>query len=294
MPISLLARSASLAVVLSGIVVCTATAAELERLTHDGRQKSSPTFCQAGRELIYVDFVDPTLFQIRRLTLASGKVEPLHANATASEFEPAWSADGECYAFCKLRGTLSISIMVRNRQGADVGEILPGNGFCGYRSPALSPDHSRLVFSYAEDGTQQIFSSRLDGEDRRRLVEGRGISNWPTYSPDGKSIAFASSRDGDFEIYVMQADGTGLRRLTESPRQDIRPRFSPDGGRIAFTSHRDGNAEIYVMNADGSDQRRLTECDEVDDYADWHPDGKRLVFVGERGGKQDLYLIPAP
>jgi Tol biopolymer transport system component len=293
--ISLTARRVAAAL----FIVCTlllapVSAAELERLTHDGRQKLSPTFRDAGREVVFVEFVDPTLFQIRRLTLADGRIEPLHPNATASEFEPAWSADGEYYAYCKLRGVLSISIVVRNRNGTDFAEIMPGAGFCGYRSPALSPDHSRLVFSYAENGTQQIVSCRPNGDDRRPLAEGRGISNWPAYSPDGKSIVFGSSRDGNFEIYVMQADGTDLRRLTENPFQDVRPRFSPDGKRIVFTSHRDGNAEIYVMNSDGTNQERVTECDERDDYADWHPDGKRVVFVGERGGKQDLYLVSVP
>jgi Tol biopolymer transport system component len=280
---------------LAGIVLIEAgSAGEIEQLTHDGLQKASPVFRDGGRELVFVAFVDPTLFQIRRLTLAGGTVEPLHANAAASEFEPAFSADGECYAFCKLRGVLSISIMVRNRNGIEIAEILPEAGFCGYRSPALSPDHTRLVCSYAENGAQQIVSCRLNGDDRRVLAAARGISNWPGYSPDGKAIVFGSSRDGNFEIYVMRADGTDVRRLTDNDFQDIRPRFSPDGRRVAFTSHRDGNPEIYVMNADGSNQIRVTNCDERDDYVDWHPDGKRLVFVGERNGKQDLYLVNAP
>jgi Tol biopolymer transport system component len=271
-----------------------AAASPEEQLTHDGKLKFTPFFRDGAREIVFVEFVDPTLFQIRRLVPADGVNEPLHEAASTSEFEPASSADGECYAFCKTRGTLSISIVVRDRKGTQLGEILPGEGFSGYRSPALAPDHSRVAFSFAEDGTQQIFSAKLDGDDRRRLTEPRGISNWPSYSPDGQTIAFGSSRDGNFEIYAMNADGSGLRRLTDHPLQDIRPRFSPDGSRIAFTSHRDANAEIYVMNADGTGLRRVTENHERDDYPDWHPDGERLVIVGERQGKHDLYLVSVP
>lgn len=276
-------------------VTCgTVSAGKPLRLTLDGRQKSSPVFRDGGKELVYVEFVDPKLFQLRRLVLADGTNEPLHANASAAEFEPAFSADGECYAFLKLRGVLSISIIVRDKKGTPLSEILPGEGFCGYRSPALAPDHSRVAFSYAEQGTQQIFTSRLNGEDRKALTESRGISNWPAYSPDGRSIAFGSSRDGNFEIYAMNVDGSNVRRLTSNPFQDLRPRYSPDGQRIAFTSHRDGNAEIYVMNADGSAQVRLTNSPDRDDYPEWHPDGKRLVVVSERGGLQDLYLMDVP
>jgi Tol biopolymer transport system component len=269
-------------------------AGEPQRLTHDGRQKSTPVFRAGGEELVYVDFVDPTLFQLRKLTLSDGKSERLHADAKASEFEPAISADGECLAYCKLRGVLSISIVVRDKNGTEVGEILPGAGFCGYRSPALAPDHARVAFSYAENGTQQIYTAKLNGEDRKLLAESSGLNNWPVYSPDGKSIAFGSSRDGNFEIYRMKADGSEVKRLTEHPLQDIRPCFSPDGTRIAFTSHRDGNAEIYVMQSDGTGLTRVTENEGRDDYAAWHPDGKRLAIVSERDGKVDLYLIDVP
>jgi Tol biopolymer transport system component len=282
--------------VCGGLFAACATlpAAESQQLTHDGRLKFTPVFHNAGREIIFVELVNPTLYQIRRLVLADGTSVPLHADAPTSEFEPAISADGECYAFCKTRSALSVSVVVRNWQGTESGEILPGEGFCGYRSPALAPDHSRVAFSYAEKGTQHIYSAKPDGDDRKCLTDSPGISNWPSYSPDGHSIVFGSSRDGNFEIYRMKADGTDIQRLTNHPFQDIRPRYSPDGNRIAFTSHRDGNAEIYIMYADGTALRRITESSERDDYADWHPDGERLVAVSEREGKHDLYLLAAP
>jgi Tol biopolymer transport system component len=284
-------RTLTFSLLILGFLTNSAFAAEPQRLTQDGRQKSSPVFREGGKELVYVEFSDAKLFQLRRLVLAEGKNELLHADVTAAEFEPAWSADGERYACLKLRGVLSVSIVVRDRQGKVLDEIQPGPGFCGFRSPTLAPDHSRIAFSYAERGTQQIFSAGLDGEDRRPLAESRGINNWPSFSPDGKSIVFGSSRDGNFEIYVMDVNGSNVRRLTNDPLQDSRPRFSPDGRQIAFTSHRDGNAEIYVMHADGSGQQRITINPERDDYAEWHPDGKHLVIVSERGGMHDLYLV---
>lgn len=269
----------------------------LQRLTHDGRLKFTPFFRDGGKDVIFVELVNPTLYQIRRLALEgekAGHSEPLNADGKTSEFEPAWSADGECYAYLKTRAALSVSVVVRNRQGMQLGEILPADGFCGYRSPAVAPDHSRVAFSYAEKGAQQIYSSKLNGEDRKLLTPWSGISNWPSYTPDGHAIVFSSSRDGNYELYRMNADGSDVRRLTESPFQDIRPRISPDGSRIAFTSHRDGNAEVYVMNTDGTNPVRVTNSTERDDYPDWHPDGKRLIVVSERRGKHDLYIIGIP
>ena len=266
-------------------------AADPVQLTQDGRQKMSPVFRRHGQEVVYVDFADSTLFQLRRFHLESGTDERLHPDSTFAEFEPTWAFDEERYAHLKLRGTLSISIVIRDRDGAILKEILPDNGFRGYRSPAISPDHSSILFSYAEMGAQQIFTMSVNDSERRRLTDSTGLDNWPAYSPDGKRIVFGSSRDGNFEIYRMDLIGGDLKRMTDHPLQDIRPRYSPDGSQIAFTSHRDGNAEIYVMNADGQELRRLTDHPERDDYPNWHPDGRRIVFVREHEGRHDLFLV---
>lgn len=270
-----------------------ASAAEPTRLTSDGRIKFTPVFCHDGQSLVYVDFERPNNFRLMRLRLSSGEVESLHPEATTFEFEPAWARNADVYAYAHTRGTLSISVLIRNAGKAPV-EILPGGGFDGLRSPAVSPDGTRVLYCHGAQGNQQIHAVAADGTGDRRLTESQGLNNWPDFSPDGRQIVFASSRDGDFEIYVMDADGANPRRLTDSPLQDIRPRFSPDGRRIAFTSHRDQNAELYMMNADGSDVRRVTDHAERDDYPAWHPDGKRLVAVLERDGAHDLYLVDAP
>lgn len=271
----------------------TCAADEPVRLTHDGRLKFSPVVASGGREIVYVDLANPTLYRLTRLNLADGTTVPLHADAQTSEFEPAFSTDGKVYAYLKTSGVLRVNLVIQEVGGTKRGDVPPGDGFSGMRSPALAPDRECVVYSFHDGGRQQLFEVDFAGKSKRALTDSRGINNWPAFSPDGREIVFGSSRDGDFEIYRMPASGGNARRLTFSPGQDIRPRFSPDGKKIAFTSHRDGNAEIYVMNPDGSDQRRQTDSPDRDDYGDWFPDGKRLVIVSERGGRHDLYAIPA-
>ena len=43
-----------------------ARGAELEQLTRDGRLKFTPVFHDGGNELVFVELVNPTLYQIRR------------------------------------------------------------------------------------------------------------------------------------------------------------------------------------------------------------------------------------
>ena len=273
-----------------------AEAAEPRRLTHDGRVKRDPVFVgQSGKSLIYSQLEKPTQLRLMKLPLPDGSPEPVHPSETRSEFEPALSADARFLAFVQNRGNLSLALVIEDQQpGNSSAEVPPGGGFSGMHSPTFSPDGSRILFSYPEEGRQKLFAVDMQGKNRQTIVDSVGVNNWPHFSPDGRQLVFSSSRDDDFEIYVAKPDGTEIRRLTESPRQDIRPRFSPDGKRIAFTSNRDGNYEIYVMNADGTNLQRVTNHPEQDDYPAWHPDGSQLVVVSERRGQFDLYLIDAP
>jgi Tol biopolymer transport system component len=287
-------RYSATAVALALLLAAQAPAAE-KRLTNDGRIMSSPVFVdRSGEELVFVVQERAVQTRLMRLRLKDGTVEPLHPNQTRTEFEPACSSDGRYLAFVQSRGNLSLALVIRDTMTGKEAEDPPAAGFAGYRSPAFAPTGGRLLFSFAEEARQKIFSVNLDGGERRTVIDSAGIANWPSFSPDGKRLAFSSTRDGNYEIYVANADGGDVRRLTTDPRQDIRPSFSPDGKRIAFTSNRDGNYEIYVINADGTGLQRLTNNPERDDYAAWHPDGKRLVIVSERQGKHDLYLIDVP
>ena len=271
-----------------------AQAGEPVRLTHDNLFKRDPVFINQGEELVYVVLSRPEQLQIMRMKLVDGVAEPLHKDETRSELEPAFSRDGRHYAFLQSLAAASVGMVIRDFQGKEDVNIPPPPGFSGMRSPAFSPDGTRLIYAFAENSRQQIFSVNMKGADRKTVIDSEGINNWPSYSLDGRRILFGSTRHGDFDIYTANVDGSNIRQITNLPCQDIRPRFSPDCKRIAFTSNREGNYEVYVMNVDGTGVLRVTEHPEKDDYPAWHPDGKRLVIVSERTGRQDLYLVEVP
>ena len=263
------------------------------QLTTDGRLKRDPVFVKGGEELVFVVEERPVLLRMMRMKLADRSAEPLHKNDALSEFEPDFSPDGRYYTFIRSRTALRLGLVIRDTQEDKEAELRL-NEAAAARSPAVSPDGTRVLYSFAEGGLQHIFSVNMQAGDRKRLTDSTGINNWPSYSADGKQIVFSSTRDGNYELYAMNADGSGIRRLTNSPRQDIRPAISPDGTRVAFTSSRDGNYEIYILNTDSPRRQRVTHHPERDDYPAWHPDGKRLVIVSERAGRHDLYLIDVP
>jgi Tol biopolymer transport system component len=270
--------------------VATSNAAEPGRLTTDGGIKLTPVFLNAS-ELVYVDFAKPELTTLKRLQLANRKIDRFHPQASSQELEPAFSPDGKWCVYLKATGTLSVTLVIRNERDNIDATVSPGGGFSGFRTPAFSPDGKRVIYSFAEEGYQNLFSVNLQGKDRQQLTKQGGMNYWPSFSPDGKRILFGSTRDGNYDIYSMKVDGSDVRRLTTSRFQDLRPRFSPDGKQIAFTSNRDGNFEIYIMNVDGQNLKRITKHPERDDYPTWHPNGQQLAIVSERNGSHDLYLV---
>jgi Tol biopolymer transport system component len=285
---------ATVALLIAAAITSQLAAVEPVRLTHDGRMKFTPVFINGGEDLVYVEIEDPRMFRLQRLQLADGAVEPVHKTVSAQEFDPAYSADGNYYTYLKAVGTLSVGMVISSRTKTDEVQLAPGQGFSGYRSPAIAPDSSQVLFSFAEEGKQDIFRVDIKGKNRKALTGGKGINIWPDFSPDGSRVAFCSTRDGNFELYLMKPDGSEITRVTSNPFQDLRPRFSPDGKRLAFASHRDGNFEIYLVNTDGSNLQRITKHEERDDYPAWDPDGKSLVIVSEREGEHDLYRVAVP
>jgi len=155
--------------------------------------------------------------------------------------------------------------------------------------------NTRIVFTSARDGNNEIYVMNTDGTGQIRLTNNSAADTHSSWSPDGTKIAFQSDRDGNDiqfnEIYVMNTDGTGQTRLTNNSAADTYPSWSPDGTKIGFTSSRDGNDEIYVMNTDGTGQTRLTNNSASDQYPRWSPDGSKIAFQSNRDGNYEIYVM---
>ncbi|MYG81600.1 MAG: hypothetical protein F4187_07485 [Gemmatimonadetes bacterium] len=129
-----------------------------------------------------------------------------------------------------LSGTVSFSVWVpRVVRLTDRG-----------RSPAWSPDGSRIAFARATQGNfdGSIFVMNADGGGVTRLTKSvvSIYESEAVWSPGGSRIAFTTGGRDSSEIYVVNADGGGATNLTDTPGFDGCPAWSPDGTRIAFSS----------------------------------------------------------
>ncbi len=173
----------------------------------------------------------------------------------------------------------------------------------------ISPDGSYMTFTGSFDGDLEIYRSKLDGRQMKRLTFEPGYDGGPFVSWDGKKIvfrrgrAFASDaefqeyrsllsqnlvRPGKLDIWVMDADGSHKRQVTHLEGASFAPFLHPDGKRVIFSSnHHDPKGrefDLFACNLDGSGLEQITFAGEFDGFPMFSRDGKRLLFASNRHG----------
>ncbi len=121
------------------------------------------------------------------------------------------------------------------------------------RTPELSPDAQKIVFSYEGD----LWVTDVAGGTAYRLTGMEGNELFPRFSPDGKWIAFTGSQDGNGNVYVMPATGGEIKQLTFHDSNDAVDSWSWDSKTIYFNSSRYNNFTAFKVNREGGTPQRL-------------------------------------
>lgn len=218
------------------------------------------------------------------------------AAAHGSEFDAAWSADGQHIVYRdSTRGiNENDEIFVATADGMTKRNITnhPANDW----GPDWSHDGLTIAFNSDRDGIPlHGYLMNPDGSNVRRI----GGSVWieyPAFSPTDSKIAYMGAAGSAYSIYVLDLLTGATTHLTDSPGQEGWPAWSPDGSTIAFSSQQDDCAmapadqdcwttgedgdhrDIWLVDADGSNLRRVTP--EYGQFVTWSPDGQYLLISG--------------
>ena len=166
------------------------------------------------------------------------------------------------------------------------------------RSPAVSPDGTRLAFARANGLTDpQIRVSAPDGSASRSLARTNRASYF-TWLPDGTLVLAQPERAGPYrfrnDLYRVGRNGE-VTRLTVGARLD-HPAAAPDGGSV-FAIRNDGGTTELVRVDVGSGRVAVLVAGDPDVH--WafpvpSPDGRWIAAARwRRGHSFDLVLIDA-
>lgn len=183
--------------------------------------------------------------------------------------------------------------------------IRPLTSYSGLeREPKISPDGTRIVFSWAGGGSSElnndwdIYVKLNNDENPLRITDEPGEDRSPVWSPDGSRIAYIRYENGDCNIYLVSALGGTSQRLapcTLNTLPDLA--WSPDGQWLAYSDRdkREDPHSIYLLSPETGEKKKITTPPSNfwgDLDPEFSPDAKKIALTRYAGeGLQDLYTI---
>jgi Tol biopolymer transport system component/serine/threonine protein kinase len=176
-------------------------------------------------------------------------------------------------------------------QGALGSVVQPiTRGTTAFNEPDLSPDGNWIVFRTAVS-PEDIYISRSDGTELRKLTNDIYKDRLPRWTPDGQRILFYSDRSGRYQFWSIKPDGSELQQVTNITGDwaGYSTALSPDGKRVAVYAE-----SVGVLTCDLSGSPPATKVQRLSSFPiaevqffvnSWSPDGKKLAGIARKGAK---------
>lgn len=216
-------------------------------------------------------------YSLRLLELANGVQSRLSIDDEAIEAEAGFAPDGVGLVYTSDRDNGDSDIIhARLISGVlkDVRNLTapPSSLYDEDRTPAWSPDGSRIAFTAYRSGSPTIWIMNADGTMLRQITV---AGNWgdfsPSWSADGRTLAFqrVDIVDGLVRSRIGRVPvAGGAVEFFNFSGSVYDPRYSPDGKYIAFWAKSDDGGDIYVADLSGQILQRLATPG-ADRHAAW-------------------------
>ncbi|WP_342974910.1 amidohydrolase family protein [Henriciella sp. AS95] len=180
--------------------------------TGDGVREVFPSWSRDGSAIVYVEWTDDSLGQIKTVSASGGTGQAL-TERPGHYSSPAFSPDGSTIVFRRGGGGYLLSDLWSDETGIYTISASGGEQTLVSRSgssPQFADDSDRIYFTKSEQGGSSFASMNLNGGDERIHAKADLVVEWKV-APDGKHVAF---RD-NYAAYVTpllpgpQAVGAG-------------------------------------------------------------------------------------
>lgn len=288
---------------------------EVRRLTHDSESEELTGWSRDGEWVYFTSNVQDIsgMQDVYRVGATGGTPTVVTGDRYETEFFAAPGPDGESVAIA-TRGRMAHGQWWRNGHShIDESEIWLVREGAGpdhppeYRPvsvggknlwPMWGASTDRVYFMSDRDGTENLWTARIDGSAEDRLTDFRdGRVLWPSMTTDGATIAF----ERDFAIWTYDVEGDAARQLeirlmgsVEAPTPETEVvesgwgdiAVSPDGEKWAFTR----GGEVFATSMEGDVEAiRVTRTAAAEDGIVWTPDSREIAYASWRDGSPRIY-----
>ncbi len=255
------------------ICIMKADGSDSRRLTTENNIRHFyPSLSPDAQHVLYSAYLADNNYEVYSLDLNHGSVDQL-TSLFGVDNAPEISPDKQQLVYMHNSvAKNTYQIIIANSNGSNSGNIPGINGW----DPTWSPDGTQILFASDKNGTNQLYTVKLDGSKLKKITNLPAIRGRSDWSPDGQYIVTYSGEPWHRELFIMNADGSNVHQLSPSGGNSQGPSFSPDGKWVVFTAYfdhynEDNGCEIYIIRSDGTDLRRLTNNDYCDYQPRWGP-----------------------
>jgi Tol biopolymer transport system component len=178
-----------------GVYVANRDGSRVHRVSGSG-YAAVPSWAPDSRRLAFVraEPANPKVWNLWLLALDTGELQRLTHYSFGQTWSASWFPDGRriCYSHEDKLVVLDLATKGMRQYDSPVPRRL-------VRTPAVSPDGSKVVFQVYRDG---VWLLDLTDASTRLLLRDPTAEEF-AWAPDGRRVAFHSRRDGQWGIYLL-------------------------------------------------------------------------------------------
>ncbi len=222
----------------------------------------NPSFSPTENQFVYTSNKDQDYLGNSGVFLANFETKKEKQLVSGVRSRLSWSPDGKKIYYTKHSNENPNGSEVSDIYVYDIAQDEETRITYGMRaiSATMSPDGSKIVFTFEHDGTMNLATVDSAGKNFRQLTPfANGEQTYhPNWSPDGKTIVFGYSANDGQDVARISGDSSAVDFLVPGEDDSRDPVYSADGSAIIFSSDRTGIFNLYRLELSNGTISQLT------------------------------------